>query len=142
MANTLPSVTLSVGKGNEGQPKLSNIIGGFSGIGILPHTLYNIITVTSAVNVTVFGSGGVGIDVQGDVYIDSVVQHLFAGASAVQICTAFYKRGFGITPQLVDSLNAYMDDHGFASLDEMVGLSHQYEKFFEDGRLVGNMRKK
>ena len=53
--------------------------------------------------------------------ISDVVKHLFAGANAVQVCSALYKNGKDYLKDLNDGLNKWLDDHGYSSVDEIRG---------------------
>ena len=48
-------------------------------------------------------------------------EFLALGAGNVQVCTAAMTYGFGIIKELTAGLSQYMDDKGFASVDQIVG---------------------
>ena len=51
------------------------------------------------------------------------VEFLLLGATNVQVCTAVMHYGYRIVEDLIDGLNNYLDEKGFASVDEIIGLS-------------------
>ncbi|MBL7112316.1 MAG: dihydroorotate dehydrogenase-like protein [Bacteroidales bacterium] len=54
-----------------------------------------------------------------------LIKQLLAGANAVQVVSAIYKFGPGYITKMLDELNAWMDKHGFKSLDQFVGKMSQ-----------------
>ena len=51
------------------------------------------------------------------------VEFLLLGAGSVQVCTAVMHYGYRIVEDLIDGLNNYLDEKGFASVAEIVGRS-------------------
>jgi dihydropyrimidine dehydrogenase (NAD+) subunit PreA len=49
------------------------------------------------------------------------VEFILLGSSSVQVCTEVMLRGYRIVEDMIEGLSTYMDDKGFASLDQMVG---------------------
>jgi dihydropyrimidine dehydrogenase (NAD+) subunit PreA len=49
------------------------------------------------------------------------VEFLLLGSSSVQVCTEVMLRGFRIVEDMIDGLNDYMDSHGFANLQQLIG---------------------
>ncbi len=47
---------------------------------------------------------------------ESIIKMLLAGASAVQVCSVLYKKGFGYIPDMLSSLEGWMDDKGFKNI--------------------------
>jgi dihydroorotate dehydrogenase (fumarate) len=67
-------------------------------------------------------SGGVGAT-------QDVVKQLLAGASTVQICTHFYRKGLAEISLLLDGLNDWMKKHRYESLQDFRGeLSFQKQE--------------
>ncbi len=60
------------------------------------------------------------------------VEFMLLGASNVQVCTAAMKHGFRIVTDLCDGLNNWMDEKGFKTIDEFVGLSIKKVTHWED----------
>ena len=57
---------------------------------------------------------------------DDAAQFILLGADTVQVCTGVMKFGYGLARQLCDQLSAFMDRHGFESIDQFRGHSLQY----------------
>ena len=55
----------------------------------------------------------------------SVVKQLLAGASSVQMVSAFYKNNFDIIPGILDQLSKWMDKHNFSSINDFKGKMSQ-----------------
>ncbi len=52
---------------------------------------------------------------------EGAVKQLLAGASAVQICSAVYEKGFGEIKTIVDGIAQYMDNKGFSTIADIKG---------------------
>ncbi len=50
------------------------------------------------------------------------VQFLMAGASAVGVCTAAIEAGHGVYGRIAQEIGAWLDEHGYAGVDEVRGL--------------------
>lgn len=61
------------------------------------------------------------------------VEFMLMGASNVQVCTAVMHHGFRIVEDMIEGLNNYMDEKGFKTLDDMIGLAAR--NFVEWGEL-------
>jgi dihydropyrimidine dehydrogenase (NADP+)/dihydropyrimidine dehydrogenase (NAD+) subunit PreA len=57
---------------------------------------------------------------------DDAAQFILLGCDTVQLCTAVMKMGYRIIHPLLEQLEAFMDRHGFATLDDFKGHSLQY----------------
>ena len=90
--------------------------GWLSGPALKPLAIRCVRDIARAVPVPVIGVGGVshGID---------AVEMLMAGASAVQVCTAAILHGPGVFGRIARELDAWLDEHGYASADEIRGLA-------------------
>lgn len=66
------------------------------------------------------------------------VEFILMGASNVQVCTAVMHHGFRIVEDMIEGLSNYMDEKGFKTLDEMVGLASR--NFVEWGDLDLNFK--
>ncbi|MBC7793002.1 MAG: 4Fe-4S binding protein, partial [Clostridia bacterium] len=49
------------------------------------------------------------------------VEFILLGSSSVQVCTEVMLRGYRVVNDMIEGLSEYMDSHGFAKLDAMVG---------------------
>lgn len=57
---------------------------------------------------------------------EDAAQFILMGASTVQVCTGVMIHGYGLIHRLCDGLAAFMDRHGFRSIDDFRGHSLQY----------------
>lgn len=55
----------------------------------------------------------------------AVVKQLLAGATAVQVCSAFYKHGISHAGVILGELVSWMDSHGYASVADLRGKMSQ-----------------
>ncbi len=56
---------------------------------------------------------------------EAAIKQLLAGATAVQVVSALYKEGFGSIAKIVDGISEWMDQKGFATIDEFRGKMNQ-----------------
>ena len=95
------------------KPLLSTITGGLSGPAIKPIALRMVWQVYKAVNIPVFGMGGI-------MNATDAIEFLLAGSSAVQVGTACF-----IDPQtpikIIQGIEEYMERHGVKKVREIVG---------------------
>ncbi len=57
---------------------------------------------------------------------DDAAQFILLGAHTVQVCTGVMIHGYGMVKQMCEQLSAFMDAHGFASVDDFRGVSLPY----------------
>ncbi len=57
---------------------------------------------------------------------DDAAQFILLGAHTVQVCTGVMINGYGMVKGMCDQLSAFMDKHGFASIDDFHGASLPY----------------
>ena len=69
-----------------------------------------------AVKIPIFGVGGVASG-------KDAAELLMAGASAVQICTEAILKGPTVYGKIAGELNGFLDSHGYAAVNEIIGLS-------------------
>lgn len=104
--------------------------GGYAGPAVKPIALHMLAEVMQddtviASGVPVSGMGGVST-------WKDAVEFIALGATTVQVCTAAMKHGFRIIDDLCDGLSRWMDDKGFASLDEFRGRALATHGAFND----------
>lgn len=99
------------------RPVLANKMGGMSGKAVKPIAIRDVFIVYDTVDIPIIGVGGISN------YRD-VVEFIYAGASAVQIGTAIMNEGFEVFKNINQDLERFMDEKGFGSIKEMVGLAH------------------
>jgi dihydroorotate dehydrogenase subfamily 1 len=90
--------------------------GWLSGAAIKPLALRCIYDAARVVKIPIIGVGGItnGRD---------VAEMFMAGASAVQVCTEAILRGPTVYGRIAKELNAFLDKHGYQSIDEIKGLT-------------------
>ncbi len=108
--NTIRGMAIDV---DRRRPLLATIYGGLSGPVLFPVALYLLYEVSLVTSIPLIGIGGI-------TDLPHVLQFMIAGACAVQIGTAnFYDPT--ISTRLVDELQAWCQDEGLASVQELVG---------------------
>ncbi len=90
--------------------------GWLSGQSVKPLALRCVFDIARTVDLPIFGVGGIfrGTD---------ALEMFMVGASAVQICTAAILRGPGIFGKIVREMDQWLDDHGYASVNDVKGLT-------------------
>ena len=114
--NTLAAMKIDV---NTKRPVLSHGSGGLSGKAIHPIAVKKVYDLFKCLKIPIIGCGGI------DSWED-VVEFLLAGASAVQIGTALYKR-IEVISEINKGLITYLKEREFASINEIKGLAHQFK---------------
>ncbi|MCJ2556033.1 MAG: dihydroorotate dehydrogenase [Candidatus Thermoplasmatota archaeon] len=100
-----------------GRPVLSNRIGGLSGPAIKPIGVRCVYELYESVDVPIIGVGGIltGKD---------ALEYLMAGAKAVQIGSAAYYRGIEVFGRVVEEIGEFLDEYGYESVGDVVGIAH------------------
>ncbi len=111
LINTLTGMAIDI---NKRTFKIANKTGGLSGPAIKPVAVRMVYEAAQAVNVPIIGMGGI---VSGD----DAVEFLLAGASAVAVGTAIFADPYAPL-KVIDGINAYLDKHGFNSVQDIIGL--------------------
>ena len=93
---------------------LANKTGGVSGPAIKPIAVRMVYQVAIAVRLPIIGMGGIAS-------ADDAIEFLLAGASAVSVGTANFVNP-GVTAEIVEGIEKYMDRYGFHTVSEMVGI--------------------
>ena len=115
LINTLgPGMKINI---DVAKPVLSNKFGGMSGKAIKPIAVRNVYSVYEAVDIPLIGVGG-------SYTFEDVVEFIYAGARAVQIGTAIMDGGVEVFSEINKGLKNFMNQKGFSSIDEMVGIAH------------------
>ncbi|MBN1337247.1 MAG: dihydroorotate dehydrogenase [Deltaproteobacteria bacterium] len=99
------------------RPILSNREGGLSGPAILPLAVRAIWEVAEAVDLPIIGTGGVES-------AEDALQMILAGATAIGIGTAVWRRGIDVFGSVRDGLDRYLEERGGASLAALRGAAH------------------
>ena len=93
--------------------------GGYCGPAVKPIALKFLTTITqdaTTSKVPVSGIGGIS-------NWKDAVEFMLLGATTVQVCTAVMKHGFRIVEDMCEGLNNWMDEKGFATINDFVGKS-------------------
>ena len=111
LINTLMGMAVNV---KTRKPVLSTVTGGLSGPCVKPVALRMVWQVAKVVKIPVVGLGGISC-------ANDAIEFLLAGASAIQIGTANFIDPT-ITIKVIDGINDYLDENGFKSAKEIIGL--------------------
>ena len=111
LINTLMGMAVNV---KTRKPVLSTVTGGLSGLCVKPVALRMVWQVAKVVKIPVVGLGGISC-------ANDAIEFLLAGASAIQIGTANFIDPT-ITIKVIDGINDYLDENGFKSVKEIIGL--------------------
>jgi len=90
--------------------------GGYSCQAVKPIGLRMVRDIALGVDIPVSGIGGV-------MRSHDAIEFLLMGAHTVQVCTGAMLQGLGMIDELKSGLAAFMDEHGFPTVDEVVGKS-------------------
>jgi dihydroorotate dehydrogenase (fumarate) len=99
----------------------NNGFGGFGGISVLQvalanvHWFYKYFQEHSSRKIYIFGVGGVRDG-------ETAIKHFLVGADALQIGTAILIEGPGVFGKIVKEIEEWMENHGFSSIEEIVGI--------------------
>ena len=93
---------------------VANKTAGVSGPAIHSIAVRMVYQVANAVNIPIIGMGGIS-------NVEDAIEMILAGASAVAVGTANFHNP-GVTMEIVDGIEAYMKQHGFESVKDMVGI--------------------
>lgn len=88
--------------------------GGYCGPAVKPIALNMLKECANNVNIPISGIGGI------ENWRDAA-EFILLGASSVQVCTAVMHYGFGIIREMLPGLEKYMDEKGYANIEEMRG---------------------
>jgi dihydroorotate dehydrogenase subfamily 1 len=104
--------------------------GWLSGAAILPVALHYVEAIASLTEKPVIGAGGVR-------RVEDVVKHLMAGASAVQVCSLAVLKGQEVYGKLAADLSAWLDNHGFDRVEQIIGLYQRERRDREEIQQIG-----
>lgn len=110
LINTLMGMAIDV---ERRKPVLSIATGGLSGPAVKPVALRMVWQVAKAVSIPVIGLGGIST-------AKDAIEFFMAGATAIQIGTANFVDPMA-TIHVRDGVNRWLDDHGCASVTEIIG---------------------
>jgi dihydropyrimidine dehydrogenase (NAD+) subunit PreA len=102
------------------QPNVNGMAahGGYCGPAVKPIALNMVSELArdSEFNIPISGIGGIS-------NWRDAVEFLLLGAGSVQVCTAVMHYGYRIVEDMIDGLNNYLDEKGFASVNDIIGAS-------------------
>lgn len=105
-----------------------SVFGGYCGPAIKPIALKMLTTIAqdpTTRKVPVSGIGGIS-------NWKDAVEFMLLGSTTVQVCTAVMKHGFRIVEDLCEGLNNWMDEKGFKTIYDFIGLSVENITNWED----------
>jgi dihydropyrimidine dehydrogenase (NAD+) subunit PreA len=117
------TVSAMVGIGLDDFTPLPNVFGkgamsGYSGPAIKPVGIRCIAQLAQhdELKLPLSGIGGI------ETWVD-VVEYMLCGATTVQITTGIIRYGYRIIEDIVEGMSYYLEDHGFDSIRDIVGLA-------------------
>jgi len=110
MINTLTGMRIDI---NTCRPIIRNNTGGLSGPALLPIAVRMVYQAAQRVKIPIVGMGGVS-------KWQDAVELLLAGASALQIGTAFFTDPYAPV-KILDGLNQYLDNYKIENVTELTG---------------------
>ncbi|MDL2214082.1 4Fe-4S binding protein [Clostridia bacterium OttesenSCG-928-O13] len=93
-------------------------LGGYSGPWSRLISNRFIADVSRACKAPVMGSGGIRT-------WQHVVESIMYGAQSIQLCTVLMTEGFELIGKMMDAMNSYMDEMGYATIEDFRGLAIQ-----------------
>ncbi|NPA62280.1 MAG: dihydroorotate dehydrogenase [Methanococci archaeon] len=99
------------------KPILSNKFGGLSGKAIKPIGVKAVWDLYENFDVPIIGVGGI---MSGE----DAIEYMMAGASAVQVGSGVYYRGYDVFKKICDEICSFLKEEGL-TLKEIVGLAHR-----------------
>jgi dihydroorotate dehydrogenase (NAD+) catalytic subunit len=112
--NTLKAMAISP---EARMPILANKYGGLSGPAIKSIGVRCVYEIYESVKIPIVGVGGISSG-------RDALEYVMAGATAVQIGTAVWSDGLGIFSKTSGEIMQFMEENGFESVKDMVGVAH------------------
>ncbi|MCL4132188.1 UNVERIFIED_CONTAM: hypothetical protein GTU68_039962 [Idotea baltica] len=100
--------------------------GGYSCQAVKPIALRNCMEIATLIKNEFPGrtlSGIGGVETGRD-----AAEFILLGSDTVQVCTGVMKMGYGMVKPMIEELSAFMDEHGFSSIEDFKGHSLQFFK--------------
>ena len=99
--------------------------GGYSSVAVRPIALRMVMEIAMLIRKEFDGRGSIsgmgGAETGGD-----AAQFILLGADTVQVCTGVMKKGYKMVAPMIDELLAFMDQHGFDTIDDFKGHALPY----------------
>ena len=99
--------------------------GGYSGQYIRPIALATIATLKQTTSFPICGCGGIN-------NAHDALEFLMLGAQCVQLASVLLREGYEVIPKILDDLTAWLDGHGYHSIEEVCGLALDSLRPFEE----------
>lgn len=110
LINTLTGMKIDV---NKRAFAIANKTGGLSGPAVHPIAVRMVYQVANAVNLPIIGMGGIQ-------NTEDALELILAGATAISVGTANFANPM-VTMEIVDGIEQYMQMHGVADINELIG---------------------
>lgn len=110
LINTLTGMRIDI---RTRRPIIRNNTGGLSGPAVLPVAVRMVWQAASRVKIPIVGMGGIS-------KWEDAVELMLAGASAVQVGTAFFSNPY-VPVEILRGLETYLEQQGMASVTELTG---------------------
>lgn len=108
LINTLTGMVIDI---ERRRPLIANNTGGVSGAGVKPIAVRMVWEACNAVDIPVMGMGGI-------TSAEDALEFIIAGAAAVQVGTANFTDTLAM-PKIIDGMNAWLDSHGIADVNQL-----------------------
>ena len=102
--------------------------GGYCGPAVKPIALNMVAEIARSANTAGLPISGIG----GVTTWRDAAEFMALGAGNVQVCTAAMTYGFKVVQEMISGLSEFMDNHGLASVDEIVGRAVPKVKDWKD----------
>lgn len=99
------------------KPVLGNKMGGVSGLLLKPIAVRCVYQIYQAVKIPIIGVGGISTGAD-------VIEMMMAGASAVEIGSAFYTRGPKVFKKISQEIRNWLQKNHYERLTDIIGLAH------------------
>jgi dihydroorotate dehydrogenase (NAD+) catalytic subunit len=113
--NTLKALVISP---EFARPVLSNRFGGLSGPAVKPVGVRAVYDLSTVLDIPIVGVGGI------TTWRDAA-EYIMAGATAFQVGSAIGPEGPRVFERINSGLSEFMEEHGYASIKDMVGAAHE-----------------
>jgi dihydroorotate dehydrogenase (NAD+) catalytic subunit len=113
LINTLVGMAIDV---RHRKPILANLTGGLSGPAVKPIAVRMVYQVAAAVRMPVIGMGGI-------MALPDALEFFLAGATAIQVGTGIFVDP-GLPIRLIDELQSWLNQEGFSSVEQIVGIAN------------------
>lgn len=109
----------------EKKRSLTPTFGGYSGMQLFPVTLASVATLSQLTNCPIAAMGGVRT-------AENVLESIMLGAAAAQFGSAVMMCGYEVISTVIEELQNWMKDHGYADYGEIRGAALTSLRAFED----------